>query len=290
MSKSINEQAVSPGLTLVLGGSGKTGKRIVQRLKSRGVPTRVGSRSASPAFDWSQPQGWDEALEGVTSAYICYSPDLAIPGATELVRQFVDKAVAHGVQRLVLLSGRGEEEAQACERIVQEADVEWTIVRSSWFMQNFSEGDFLDMVLDGTIALPAADIPEPFIDVNDIADVAVAALTEVGHAYEIYEVTGPRLMTLSDLAGEIAAASGRDAQYLQITSEEFAAGVAESGLPEDIAWLLNYLFSTVHDGRNAYLADGVNRALGRDPADFSKFARRIAERGTWQAGDKEQAA
>ena len=278
------------GITLVLGGSGKTGRRIVQRLKSRGVPTRVGSRSSSPSFDWNNPEDWDAVLTGVTSVYISYSPDLAIPGATDSIQQFVDKAVEHGVTRLVLLSGRGEEEAQACERIVQAADVEWTVVRSSWFMQNFSEGEFLQLVLGGTIALPAADIPEPFIDVNDIADVATAALTEAGHAYEVYEVTGPRLLTFSELANEISAAANRDIRFAKIPAEAFAQGIAESGIPEDIAWLLNYLFDTVLDGRNAYVGDGVKRALGREPADFSAFARRIAARGTWQPGDSEVAA
>ena len=157
-------------------------------------------------------------------------------------------------------------------------------------MQNFSEGEFLQMVLDGTIALPAADVAEPFIDVNDIADVAAVALTEEGHAYEIYEVTGPRLLTFSELVEEIGEAAGRDVQFVQIPAEAFAQGIEESGIPEDIAWLLNYLFDTVLDGRNAYVGDGVKRALGREPADFSAFARRIADRGIWGAGDNEAAA
>jgi uncharacterized protein YbjT (DUF2867 family) len=190
----------------------------------------------------------------------------------------------------VLLSGRGEEEAQACEGIVQASGVEWTVVRSSWFMQNFSEGEFLQLVLGGTIALPAADIPEPFIDINDLADVAVAALTEAGHAYEIYEVTGPRLMTFSALAEEISDAADRDVNFVQIPAEAFAQGIEESGIPENIAWLLNYLFDSVLDGRNAYVADGVQRALGREPSDFSVFAKRIAARGLWQSGDSEAAA
>ena len=290
MSKANDTHDTSSGLTLVLGGSGKTGRRIIQRLGSRGVPTRAGSRSGSPAFDWAKPEDWDAILEGVGSVYISYAPDLAVPGATDSIQHFVDKAVAKGVTRLVLLSGRGEEEAQACEKIVQASGIEWTIVRSSWFMQNFSEGEFLQLVLDGTIALPAADVPEPFIDVNDIADVAVAALTESGHAHEIYEVTGPRLLTFTELAKEISEAADRDVQFVQIPAEAFAQGIDESGIPEDIAWLLNYLFDSVLDGRNAYLGDGVERALGREPADFSVFARRIAGRGTWEAGESEAAA
>jgi uncharacterized protein YbjT (DUF2867 family) len=280
----------SNGITLVLGGTGKTGRRVAQRLQDRGVETRIASRSASPSFDWNDSSNWDEVLDGVTSAYISYAPDLAIPGATEAIRRFVDLAVARGVRRLVLLSGRGEKEAQACEKIVQATDVEWTIVRAGWFMQNFSEGEFLGMVQGGAITLPAADIAEPFIDVNDIADVAVAALTEDGHAYEVYEVTGPRLMTFKQLAREISSAAGREVHFVQIPKDDFNRAITDSGAPADIAWLLNYLFETVLDGRNGYTCDGVQRALGREPADFRDFTRRIAARGTWNPDQKEDAA
>ena len=276
--------------TLVLGGTGKTGRRVAEKLQARGVKTRIASRSADLPFDWNDRSTWDAALEGVTAVYVSYAPDLAIPGAKDAIRAFVEKAVAHGVQRLVLLSGRGEEEAQDCERIIQEAGVEWTVVRASWFNQNFSEGEFLGMVLDGAITLPAADIAEPFIDVNDIADVVVAALTEEGHAYEIYEVTGPRMMTFAELAQEISSVAGRDVQFIQIPGEAFAAAIAESGAPDDIAWLLNYLFETVLDGRNAYVCDGVQRALGREPTDFADYARRVAARGIWNTADDEVAA
>jgi len=275
--------------TLVLGGTGKTGRRVAERLQARGVATRVASRSVDPSFDWHDPDGWDAVLDGVKSAYITYAPDLAIPGATDSIRRFVDRAVAQGVQRLVLLSGRGEEEAQACERIIQEADIEWTVVRASWFMQNFSEGEFLDMVQAGAITLPAAEVPEPFVDVNDIADVAVAALTGDGHAYEVYEVTGPRMLTFAGLAREISRAAGRDVRFTRIPADAFAQAIVDSGAPDDIAWLLNYLFETVLDGRNARIGDGVQRALGREPADFADFARRAAARGVWN-GNGEEAA
>jgi len=270
------------GITLVLGGTGKTGRRVAERLKSRGVLTRISSRSGSPSFDWNDPSTWEVALDGVEAAYISYAPDLAIPGATDAIRAFVEKAVNKGVQRLVLLSGRGEEEAQRCERIVQDAGVEWTVVRASWFNQNFSEGEFLGMILDGAITLPAADIPEPFVDADDIADVAVAALTEDGHNGEIYEVTGPRMLTFDDVAKEISHAIGREVQFIQIPQKALAASIAESGAPKEIAWLLNYLFNTVLDGRNAYLCDGVQRALGREPIDFAEYARRIASSGVWK--------
>ena len=275
------------GITLVLGGTGKTGRRVAERLQACGIETRIASRSATPSFDRSS---WEAALAGVTAVYISYAPDLAIPGATDSIRRFVDLAESRSVKRMVLLSGRGEEEAQACEQIVQATDTEWTIVRASWFMQNFSEGEFLGMVLDGAITLPASGTPEPFIDVNDIADVAVAALTEEGHAYEIYEVTGPRLLTFSDAAREISEAAGRDVQFIPLPRDDFNQAVSNSGAPADIAWLLNYLFETVLDGRNANVCDGVERALGRKPVDFREYAKRIAARDVWNTTEEGDAA
>lgn len=277
-------------ITLVLGGTGKTGRRIVEGLKARGVETRIGSRSSSPSFDWNDTSNWQTVLDGVGTIYINYAPDLAIPGATNSIRELVDLAVSCGVRRLVLLSGRGEKEAQACEQIVQTSSIEWTIIRSSWFMQNFSEGQFLAMVQEGNIALPASNVPEPFIDVNDIAEVAVAALTEAGHAYELYEVTGPRLMTFSEVALEISEVVDHDVKFSQLSKEVFSRDIIDSGAPAEIAWLLNYLFETVLDGRNAYLCDGVQRALGREPADFRVFASRIAARGHWNRNEVEAIA
>lgn len=266
---------------LVLGGTGKTGRRVASLLSAQGVPVRIGSRSGTPAFDWNHEAGWEACLDGVRAVYITYAPDLAIPGATDSIAALVRKAVRLGVRRLVLLSGRGEAEAQACERIVQDSGLEWTIVRASWFHQNFSEGAFVDMVHGGVITLPAGDIPEPFVDVDDIAEVAAVALTEPGHDGEIYEVTGPRLMTFADIADELSEATGREIRYAEVPHEAFVAGVAESGAPQEVAWMLDYLFSTVLDGRNAHLTDGVQRALGRAPRDFADYAKDTAAAGVW---------
>ncbi len=281
-SKQINGQTQDE-LILVLGGTGKTGRRILEILKAKGIPTRIGSRSAVPAFDWNNEVNWDECLAGVKAAYINYAPDLAIPGATDSILAFVERAKRRGVERLVLLSGRGEAEAQACERIVQDSGIDWTVVRASWFNQNFSEGAFVEMVQAGQITLPAGNTPEPFVDVDDIADVAVAALTESGHAGEVYEVTGPRLLTLADVAAGISKASGRTVTYVEVPHDAFVAEVADSGAPKEVVWMLDYLFSTVLDGRNAYLTDGVQRALGRPPKDFEDYAREVAATGVWRA-------
>jgi uncharacterized protein YbjT (DUF2867 family) len=189
--------------------------------------------------------------------------------------------VARGVQRLVLLSGRGEDEAQRAEEVVQASGVDWTIVRSSWFNQNFSENYLLDAVLGGEVVLSAGDIGEPFIDADDIADVAVAALTEDGHAGQLYEVTGPRLLTFAQAVAEIAAATGREIRYVEVSPEQYAAVLAAEGVPADFVWLVTYLFTIVLDGRNAQVKDGVQRALGREPRDFSDYARETAATGVW---------
>ena len=286
MNNITNTSPQQTGRILVLGGTGKTGRRIAAGLKAKSIPIRIGSRSVSPSFDWNNATGWDACLHDVEAVYINYAPDLAIPGAKDAVQAFVDRTKRHGVKRLVLLSGRGESEAQACERIVQESGVEWTIVRASWFYQNFSEGAFVDMVEAGQIILPAGDTQEPFVDVDDIAEVAVAALTEPGHAEKIYEVTGPRLMTFADIASELSKASGREIAYVQIPHEAFISGLADSGAPKEVIWLLDYLFSTVLDGRNAHLTDGIQRALGRSPKDFANYAREVAATGVWRVNDR----
>ncbi len=273
-------------LTLVIGGTGKTGRRVANRLTEMDHAVRIGSRTSNPGFDWDREAGWQAALDGVTSIYITYSPDLAMPGATDAIQALVLQAKQAGVQRLVILSGRGEEEAQACEKIVQDSGLEWTVVRASWFNQNFSEGAFLEMVLGGTITLPAGDTPEPFADVDDIADVAVAALTQDGHQGEIYEITGPRLMTLYDVAKDLSAATGRAITYADIPHDSFLEELTRSGAPKDVVWMLDYLFSTVLDGRNAHLADGVEQALGRPPRDFSQYARDIAASGVWDQSEQ----
>lgn len=269
-------------ITLVIGGTGKTGKRVAERLTAKGKIVRIGSRSSIPAFDWAREAGWDAALEGVKSIYITYSPDLAMPGATDAISALVWRANLQGVERLVLLSGRGEKEAQACEQIVQNSGLEWTIVRASWFNQNFSEGAFIDMVMSGAITLPAGDTSEPFVDVDDIADVAVAALTEDGHDGEIYEVTGPRLMTMTEIATDLSIATGRKITFIDVPHDAFIDELVRSGAPKDVVWMLDYLFSTVLDGRNSSLTDGVERALGRKPKDFAQYAREVAATGAWR--------
>jgi uncharacterized protein YbjT (DUF2867 family) len=269
--------------TLVLGGTGKTGRRVAQRLSALGRPVRVGSRSGRPPFDWEDRATWAPALDGAGAAYVSYYPDLAAPGAVEATDAFARLAVGSGVSRLVLLTGRGEPTAELAEQTVRDSGAELTIVRAAWFSQNFSEDYLLEPVLAGEVALPAGDTPEPFVDADDIADVAVAALTQDGHAGQLYELTGPRLLTFTEAVGEIAKATGREVRYLPVSLDEYAAAAAAQGVPAEVVELLTYLFSEVLDGRNARVADGVRRALGREPRDFAVYARDTGASGVWDA-------
>jgi uncharacterized protein YbjT (DUF2867 family) len=266
--------------TLVLGATGKTGRRVADRLTARGVPVRPGSRSGKPPFDWDDRATWTPALHGVGAAYVTHYLD-AIPGSAATVGDFANLAVKNGVQRLVLLSGRGEDEALRGELAVRDSGADWTILRSTWFSQNFSEGFFLDQVLNGEVALPVATVQEPFVDADDIAEIAVAALTDDRHVGQLYELTGPRLLTFPEAIDEIARAAGREVRYAQVSPEQYASLLAEQNVPAAFVSLMNYLFTEVLDGRNAHLTDGVQRALGRPPRDFADYARETAATGIW---------
>lgn len=268
---------------LVSGGTGKTGRRVAEQLMAKGLSVRIGSRAANPSFDWEDQATWKPALKDIDAVYISYHPDLAIPGAVQTIRAFTKKAVENGVKKLVLLSGRGEKEAQDCEEIVMQSGVAWTIVRCSWFNQNFNEGYLVEPIIEGHVALMAGDVGEPFIDVDDIADVAVAALTEDGHAGEVYELTGPRLITFKEAIAEISKATGRPIVYEQVSAAQYKAMLVEYQIPDAFIWLVTYLFTEVLDGRNESLADGVQRALGRAPRDFSDYVKNTAATGVWDA-------
>lgn len=273
--------ATDPRPVLVASGTGKTGRRVAEGLAARGVPVRVGSRSGTPPFSWEDPATWGPALAGTRAAYLAFVPDLIVPGAADAIATIAKEAREAGVEHLVLLSGRGEERAESAERAVQDSGVPWTVVRCAWFAQNFSEGYLLDSVLEGVVAFPAGDIVEPFVDLDDVAAVAVAALTEPGHAGRLYEVTGPELLTWDDVAAEIAAATGREVRYQPVGVDDYAAAMREQGYPEDIVEMMTELCTVLLDGHNANVTEGIRQALGRPPRSFGEFARAAAAGGAW---------
>ena len=247
---------------LVIGGTGKTGRRIADRLTARGVPVRIGSRGATPPFDWADPSTWPDAIAGTSAAYVAFAPDVAVPGAGAAVRQVAQLASDAGLRRLVLLSGRGEEEALHAEEEVRAAFPAATVLRCSWFAQNFTEGAFAAAVEGGELAVPVSDVREPFIDAEDIADAAVVALLEDGHEGRLYELTGPRLLTFAEAVGDAA-------RVRTVPMAEFTAQLASYGVDEAEIALLEYLFGEVLDGRNASVTDGVQRILGRPARDVA---------------------
>lgn len=270
-------------LTVVLGGTGKTGRRVAAGLRARGRPARIGSRSAAVPFDWERPTTWGPVLQGAASVYVAYAPDAGLPGAAETIGALASTAVRSGVRRVVLLTGRGEPGALRSEQVVQGSGADWTVVRSSFFAQNFSEDFLAGAVQAGLVTFPAGNVAEPFIDAQDVADVAVAALTQSGHHEQVYDVTGPDLITFADAVDQIARAVGREIVYLPVSSVEFATGLIADGVPRDFAEPFAELLSGVLDGRNAQITDGVERALGRPARSFSAYVHRAAQDGAWSA-------
>jgi uncharacterized protein YbjT (DUF2867 family) len=277
----MNAMQTAQPITLVLGATGKTGRRITQRLEAAGLPVRHGSRDANPPFDWQDRSTWDAVMQDVHAVYISFQPDLAVPGALESIQAFTDLAVKNGVRKLVLLSGRGEIEAQQAEQVVQDSGIDWTILRASWFCQNFSEAHFLEPIVQGELALPVGDVAEPFVDAEDIAECAVAALTHPGHTRQLYELTGPRALTFTQAVTEIARATHRTIEFVAVPADAYRQALEQEHLPPELIDLVLYLFTTVLDGRNTAVTDGVQRALGRPARDFSDYVQRTAATGTW---------
>lgn len=279
-TQSPSTQSPSTRTTLVIGATGKTGRRVADRLRAAGVPTKEASRSSEVRFDWEDPTSWAPALAGADAAYVTYFPDLAIPGADEVVGDFIETALANDVRRLVLLSGRGEEGARRAEIRLQESDADWTVVRCGFFSQNFSE-TFPDPVRHGVLPLPIEDVADPFLDADDIADVAVASLLDDRHIGQLYELTGPRLLTMSEVAATLTAAIGRDVTFVPMSKEAYAADISQQGFPGEVANHIADVIALALDGRNAFVTQDVQKVLGRPARDFAVYAQAAAAAGAW---------
>ena len=270
---------------LVLGGTGKTGKRVAERLTKLNLPVRIASRNTNPAFDWENPYTWPGILSDIQKVYITFQPDLAIPGSTDAIESFTEAAKKAGVQKLVLLSGRGEEEAELCEKIVINSGLDWSIVRASWFMQNFSEGFFLDSILSGHAIVPKGSAPEPFVDADDIADMAVAALTDEKHSKKAYELTGPELLTFKEIFTGISAAIDRPVAYEEVSMGEYVELLKKYQVPDDYIWLIKYLFNEVFDGRNESVTHDIEKVLGRKPTSLKEYIGKTKKTGIWNSSN-----
>ncbi|MBU3023633.1 NmrA family NAD(P)-binding protein [Aestuariibacter sp. A3R04] len=256
---------------LVIGASGKTGSRVYQKLHDLGLDVQGASRNGEIHFDWQAPETWARALLGVDAVYLTYYPDLAMPQAPDDIAKFCALAKIKGVKHITLLSGRGEPAAQVCEEIVQTSDLSNTIVRASWFNQNFSEGMFHNFIVAGTIELPVGAVGEPFVDVDDICDVVVASLLDERHNGKLYEVTGPELLSFAQLADIFSKVLQTPISFVEVSLSDFVATLRDQKVDSHVIDMLTYLFTEVLDGRNAYAVDGVEQALGRSAKTFEQF-------------------
>ncbi len=268
--------------TLIIGSSGKTGSRILSRLEHAGYPVRPGSRKGTPAFDWEKPEGWDSVVQGVDQVYISFQPDLAVPSSLKAIQTFVDLCKKKQVKRLILLSGRGEPEARVCEQVVQKSGLEWTILRASWFHQNFSEGMFQEQILGGTVLFPQITTKEPFVDLDDLADLAFDSLITDKHCNKLYELTGPELWNFRDAFAYIAEVTNQSIPFEELPLDEYIFTLKGFGVPEDTTWLIDYLFRTVLDRRNESVVNDFELALGRKPKDFRTYVKETAKSGIWK--------
>jgi uncharacterized protein YbjT (DUF2867 family) len=267
---------------LVIGGTGKTGSRVVERLNESGHQVRIGSRKSNPAFDWDDPASYTLALKGMDRAFIVYYPDLAVPGARKAIEKLTEAALKEGLEKVVLLSGKGEQEAEACEQIVVDSGLNYTLVRASWFNQNFSEGAFLEPVLAGQVALPMQDAEIPFVDADDIADVVAKVLVDDTYNGQTITVTGPRKMTWSEVVAAMANGIGKEIKYVPITIDAFKGGMKAAGLPDSYVWLFGYLFEEVlGNPENQEVSDDVERVLGRKATDFKDYVEKTKATGVW---------
>ncbi|MFD6287910.1 NAD(P)H-binding protein [Streptomyces sp. NPDC060205] len=270
------------GTVLVTGASGKTGRRVAEAAKAAGFGVRAASRKGDVRFDWYDPSTWDGALRGADAAYLAYAPDVGAPGAAENVAAFARRAHDLGVRRLVLLSARGERQAEPTERALRESGTAWTVVRADWFFQNFSEGLLVDGVRGGEFVFPAGEVPVPFIDARDLAEVVVKALSDSSYAGRTLEITGPRLLSFREAMAEISAAAGREIRYVPVPTKEYGQILAGFGLPAEEVAFMEEVFDGLLDGHNATTTDGVRQVLGRAPRDFADFAREHAADGVWK--------
>lgn len=262
---------------LILGGTGKTGRRVARRIRETGQTARAAARRDGDVhFDLGEPVTWPAALEGVEAAYVVEPQPQSTEEGQRRVPRFVEAAESAGVQRLVLLTAPGVEGNQGhplwpAEQAVKQSCLEWTIVRPTWFAQNFSEGFWLPGILDGDLVLPTGNGATAFIDADDIADVVTAALTEDGHDGQTYELSGPRAITFGEAVGLISEVSGRTIRYSDVNPEVFVGYQVDNGIPREVATQLARLYTPIRDGQATTLMDGVQRALGRAPRAFEDY-------------------
>jgi uncharacterized protein YbjT (DUF2867 family) len=267
----------------VLAASGKSGRRVVAALRAAGHTVRAASRSAEVRFDWQDPRTWPAVTDGVGALYLV-APEDPAP-----IRQFVDLVQEAGVKRVVLLSGRAREvwrgrfghAMAAAEDAVQSSDLSWTILGANNFMQNFTEDLWYEPLLAGRLALPTGGVPEPLVDLDDVAAVAARLLTTHEYAGRTIEVSGPTALTFAEAVAVIARAAGRPIRYEELTPAAYADELRAAGLDEEWVALLGGLLELMREGHVAAPTSAVEDVLGRPPRSFEDWVASVEPTGVW---------
>ncbi|HVE84256.1 MAG TPA: SDR family oxidoreductase [Myxococcales bacterium] len=269
---------------LVTTPNGKVGQEVVKLLLEARAPVRVAAHTlerGQEAFpgaevavlDYEDPATFAPALEGVAALY------LASPATSQADPELalIDAAQAGGVQRVVKLSAMGVESApdevplRAVEKRLQGSGLQWTLLRPTWFMQNFVTLH-APSIQGGTLLEPAGESRLAFIDARDIAAVAVQALTSDGHHGQAYALTGPELLGRQDVAERIGRVLGKDIRYRSCSDQEFHQ-LMRPYLPESYIQLLLALYADLRSGGDGPVTQDVRKVLGRPPIPFDQFAR-----------------
>ncbi|NYI08211.1 NmrA family NAD(P)-binding protein [Allostreptomyces psammosilenae] len=285
---------------LVTGGTGTTGSRVVRMLREEAPSARVRLASRHPdpdgeradpgveavRFDWRDPLTHAAALRGADRVYLVAPVAEADPAP--LVETFLHAARRAGVRRVVALSSSAVAEGAPglgrVHRMVRELFPDgWTVLRPSWFMQNFLGDHPLAEGIrrDGTMVTATGAGRLPFVDAEDIAAVAVRALLDDAPHNTAHLVTGPEALDYGTAAEIISRVSGRPVRHQPVSVAERAARYVAGGYPADFAAALAELDAAIRDGLQEEVSDVVRRLTGRPPRSFAAFAQ--AHRDAWRA-------
>lgn len=277
------------GKVLVLGGTGKTGGPLVRRLTEEGHGVKCASRSgAAPGgaegcrFDWYAAESHGAALDGVGSIYLI--APLGAPDPLQVMQPFIETAIARGVGRFVLLSSSLLEEGGPAMGMVhaflRQCAPQWAVLRPSWFMQNFVIDPHLTSICsEGAIYSATDDGLVPFIDAEDIAEVALHALTDARPTANDLLITGPQAISYDQVAATIGGVVGRPVRHVRLTAEQLAKRFEDAGIPAEYATMLAGLDRAIAAGAEARTTDIVEKVTGHPPASFESFAQ--AHAGQW---------
>lgn len=270
---------------VVLGGTGKAGRRLLSELTARAQTAVPASRNSPTRFDWHDPDTWAGAVDAADGVFII-GPGSANDWSGRL-SDFLDTAAAAGLRHAVLLSARGVEflpdgAVGRAERALSAGPVPWTILRPSHFAQNFTEAMFAPV--DGTILAPVGAGLEPFIDVLDIAQVAAQVLADYSFTGQTIDLSGPEALAFDQAAAVLGEVSGRPVRFADEDRETHVARLRSAGTPEGyVRWRMAML-DGIRSGADAYLSDGVELALGRPATTFTAWARREVPEAAWARG------